>query len=173
STLTDFKTGAFNRSAIPPDFYFIRSRLNASPRSMGGRLANLFQRYRIHAITQPARRRTVGKNMAEMGVARIANRLDPLHPMRPIHPVSNRVRRNRLRERRPPGARIEFLRSVEKQRFATKAGIDAGLKKTAHFGTERALRARRARNAELLRVQLRAPFRFCLDELPIRRRIAV
>jgi hypothetical protein len=51
----------------------------------------LFERERVHAVAQPAGRRPIGKDMAEMGVAHIAGRFNPRHIVAAIHPIGNHI----------------------------------------------------------------------------------
>src|ERR1039458_3484454 len=76
-------------------------------------LCSSLQRDRVHAISQSAGRRAIGENMPEVSIAGVAKSLDPLQEGRSVKPVRNDARRDRLGERRPSGAGLEFLPRLE------------------------------------------------------------
>ena len=69
--------------------------------------------------------------------------------------------------------RLEFLRRVEKDSFTAKAGIDSRLKEAAHFRAERSLRTGLPGYVVFFVAQLSAPLGVRLDDLAIRRRVAI
>jgi len=111
--------------------------------------------------------------MAQMCIADIAEGLHPFKKCGTVEPVCNHVRLNRLGERRPSGARFELFGSIEKDRPAAAAPINAGLEQAAHFGTESAFGGGLPGDAVFVRAQLSAPFRLSLHHPALRRRIAV
>jgi hypothetical protein len=114
--------------------------------------------HRVHAVAETAGGWAIREHVAQMGVARIADSFDPLQEAWPIEMVGDRVGARRLRKRRPARAGFEFLRRVEQDRIAAAACIDSGLEQAAHLRTEGVFGAGLARDAILLRAQLRAPF---------------
>src|SRR6202521_1209432 len=104
-----------------------RERIEASD------LGDLLQRHGIHAITQTARGRAIREDVAQVGVASVADGFDALQKRRPVKPVGNDILLDGLCEGWPAGMRLKFLRRIEKDGFAAQAGVDSRLKEAAHF----------------------------------------
>ena len=68
-----------------------------------------FQRRRIQAVSLSGRRRAIGKDMALMAAASRAADLDPAHAVAGVLDLVEMVFIERRIERRPAGARIEFM----------------------------------------------------------------
>src|SRR4030043_419468 len=79
--------------------------LGASSYLRDGALAGLVERKGrgVDAIPKPRRFRPVGKDMPEMAVAPGAQNLGPRHEEAPVLLRPDILRRDRLRENRPPG----------------------------------------------------------------------
>lgn len=134
-----------------------RKILRVLPMSRGIR-SGLFESHGIHAITQPTRRRTIGKHVSKMRVAGIADSLHALQKSRAVKMIRDHVGLDRLRERRPPGAGFKLFVGVEKDRVAAQAGIDPRFEQAAHLRAERALRPSPAGHAIFFWAQLLPPF---------------
>jgi len=76
----------------------VPSEYRRAARRRRSNLRSFFQRDRVHAIAQPVRRGAIGKDVAKMRVAGVANRFDTLHPLRAIEAVRNGVACDRLRK---------------------------------------------------------------------------
>ena len=110
--------------------------------------------------------------MTQVGVAGVASGFDALQERRPIEPVSDDIGFDRLGERGPARAGLEFLRCIEKHRVAAQAGINSRLKEAAHFRAEGALRSPLSSDVVFLVSELSAPFGVRFDDLAIRRGVA-
>jgi hypothetical protein len=104
-------------------------------------LGDLPQRHGVHAITQTAWGRAIGEDVAQVGVTSVADGFDALQKRRPVKPVGNDILLDWLCEGWPARMRLKFLRRIEKDGFATKAGIDSRLKEAAHFRAKGTLRS--------------------------------
>ena len=153
------------------EFPLCERRSIASPSSASD-LGDLLQRHGIHAITQAARGWAIREDVAQMGVTRVADSFDALQKRRPVKPVGNDIRLDGLCERWPARMRLKFLRRIEKDGFATKAGIDSRLKEAAHFRAKGALRSGLPGDMVFLVTKLFTPFGVSFDDLSIRRGVA-
>lgn len=139
----------------------------------GGVRPGLLERHGVHAIAQPTRRRTIGKHVAKVRVADIADSFDALQKGGAVKAIRDYVGRDRLCERRPPSTGFKLFGGVEKNRVAAQTGINPRLEQAAHLRTERALRPGPAGHAILLGTQLLAPFGVRFLNPVIRSRITV
>jgi len=108
-----------------------------------------------------------------MRVACVADGFHPFEEGGPVKAIRNYIGRHRLGERRPTRTGLKLLGSVEQNRVAAKAGIDARLKEAAHLRAEGALGAGLTRHVIFLGAELLAPLGVCLYDFAIRCRIAV
>ena len=104
-------------------------------------LGDLPQRQRIHTITQTTRGRAIREDVAQVGVTSVADSFDALQKRRSVKSVGNYILLDGLCEGWPAGMRLKFLRRIEKDGFAAKAGIDSLLKEAAHLRAKGALRS--------------------------------
>jgi len=115
------------------------------------------QSRRVHAITQVCGRRTIVKNVSQMGIAAAALNLIPLHPVRVVRLRLDVFLRDRLPEAGPAGSRFELGFRIEENRVAADAVIQAIGVIVSVFACPRDFSSRLARNLLLLRRQLLSP----------------
>ena len=81
------------------------------------------------------------EDVAQVGVTSVADSFDALQKRRSVKSVGNYILLDGLCEGWPAGMRLKFLRRIEKDGFAAKAGIDSRLKEAAHLRAKGALRS--------------------------------
>ena len=81
---------------------------------------------RVDGIALSARRRRVGKEMAEVGIAAFGADLDALHVPRIVRFFNDEIFRDRFGKRGPAGAAIEFVERSEEWFAGGDIDVDAG-----------------------------------------------
>src|SRR5213076_1061260 len=76
---------------------------------------NEAQRSRVDAVAQPRRRRTVVEQMSQVRISVGRSYLGPHHEERPIGLLADVRVLERLREARPPRARLELVERAEER----------------------------------------------------------
>jgi hypothetical protein len=118
----------------------------------------------VDAVTQAARSRTIGEDVAEMGIAGGAANLRSPHEERAVRMLAHGGSGNRRREARPAGARIELGVGGKQGRAAAVAAVDAAALLVPERPGEGAFGAVLPGHVVLRGCQLGAPFALGLDD---------
>jgi len=92
----------------------------------------------------------IGKDVADVGIARVADDSTRLQKTGTIETVRNDICLYELRKRRPPCAGLKLLGCVEQEGAAAETGVYPWLEQVAHSRTESALRTGFTRDVVLV-----------------------
>src|SRR5437899_4569712 len=109
-----------------------------------------FQGGGVHTVALTGGRWAVRKHMAEVGVTSAAGDFRPAHQPAIVRMQSHVVRRDRLPEARPTGARIEFRLGIERRLTTTDAMVNAVFLRVPISAAEGLFGPVASGNAELL-----------------------
>ena len=115
------------------------------------------QRCRIHAVAQAGRRRPVVEDVAQVGIAAAAQRLDANHAEAAVLALHDVGGGDRLPEARPAGAGIELGGRVEQGGVAADAAVHAAGMVVVVGAAERAFGTAAAGDVIGLRAELLLP----------------